>query len=122
MWKIYGDEVSVVACRTFKIVLALCSRFVGLTSVSCSRDVDEDDPVVCCSEVQEISSEDDDDPDDEDDGHTSNTETASSRDADSARSTPVPGATPTKRGRIEGMPKKRFQKAGLFSNTYKEEE
>ena len=70
------------------------------------------------SEVQEISSEEEEEEEDE---QTNDTETSSSY-ADSARSTPIPGATPSKKGRPEGMPKKRYQKAGLFSNTYKEEE
>lgn len=73
--------------------------------------------MLCCSDVQ-ISSEDEEE--EEDDDQTNDTETSSH--ADSARSTPVPGATPSKNRRIEGMPKKRYQKAGLFSNTYKEEE
>ncbi len=42
---------------------------------------------------------------------------------DSARSTPIPGSQPSsKRASKEGMPKKRYQKAGLFSDTYKETE
>ena len=73
-----------------------------------------------CSEVQEITSEEEEEEEEENE-QTNDTETSSCY-ADSARSTPIPGATPSKKGRPEGMPKKRYQKAGLFSNTYKEEE
>ena len=74
-----------------------------------------------CSEVQEITSEEEEEKEEEENEQTNDTETSSCY-ADSARSTPIPGATPSKKGRPEGMPKKRYQKAGLFSNTYKEEE